>query len=91
MIRYRLSRTTWGSSFETIITLCSLAGHRRRRIEVSNDHDGEGKGDNVEHAAEKAWEDAKGKGKTPGLYEIKKIEVVTENPITEYRVKIKKV
>lgn len=41
-------------------------------------------------AAEKAWENAKGKGNAAGEYEIKKIFVVTENPIREYRVVIKK-
>ena len=63
---------------------------------MNGDHDGEGKalgGDAhaFAEAVKNAWEDAKAKGKSPGTYEIKKIEVVTSNPINEYRVKIKKV
>jgi hypothetical protein len=57
---------------------------------ANGDHDGEGHGPTFKDAAEAAWEDAKSKGKEPGLYDVKKIQVKTENPITEYRVQIKK-
>ena len=57
---------------------------------MNGDHDGEGTGKNLHEAAENAWEDAKKKGKSPGEYEIKKIFVTTVNPITEYKVRIKK-
>jgi hypothetical protein len=54
--------------------------------------EGDGKGLHFQDAVEDAWEDVKKKpGSTPGEYEVKQIVVVTENPITEYRVKIKKV
>jgi flavin-binding protein dodecin len=54
--------------------------------------EGEGKSRNsFQEALEDAWEDAKKKpGNTPGEYEVKKTVVVTENPIREYRVTIKK-
>ena len=55
------------------------------------DHDGEGTGHSIEEAANAAWEDAKGKGKDKGWYEIKTIEGKAQNPITEYKVKIKRV
>jgi hypothetical protein len=53
--------------------------------------EGEGTGKTLHEAAEKAWDDAKAKNNPKGWYEIKKIDVKTENPITEYRVKIKKI
>ena len=53
--------------------------------------EGDGTGPDLHAAAEKAWKNAKDKGNAEGWYEIKKIEVKTENPITEYRVKIKKI
>ena len=56
---------------------------------ADGDHDGEGTGLTFKDAADAAWEDAKHKGKQAGWYEVKKIEVRTENPIKEYRVKIK--
>jgi flavin-binding protein dodecin len=49
----------------------------------------DGKGKTLHDAAADAWDNAKKNGKQPGVFEIKKIEVVTENPIREYRVKIK--
>jgi hypothetical protein len=53
--------------------------------------EGEGKAPHFHEAVEAAWEDAKTKpGNTPGDYEVKKIIVVTENPIREYRVTVKK-
>lgn len=52
--------------------------------------EGEGRGPDFKAAAEKAWEDAKAKGNTPGEYRVKDIFVITENPIREYRVVIKK-
>jgi hypothetical protein len=50
----------------------------------------DGQGETLKDACNDAWEKAKGAGKDPGWYEIKKIEVRAENPIREYRVKIKK-
>ena len=58
---------------------------------MNGDHDGEGEGKTLQEAADKAWDDAKRKGKGTGWYEIKQIDVKAENPITEYRVKIKKI
>ena len=53
--------------------------------------EGEGKGRTLPEAVEDAWEDAKKKpGNTPGEYVVKKISVLTENPIREYKVTIKK-
>lgn len=57
---------------------------------MSAPDEGEGRGPDLKAAAEKAWENAKGKGNPTGEYEIKKIFVETENPIREYRVIIKK-
>ena len=50
----------------------------------------EGRDPDFHEATKKAWENAKSKGNEPGLYEIKRIIVETENPIREYRVTIKK-
>jgi hypothetical protein len=59
---------------------------------MSQDHDGEGSGKTIHEAAEKAWKDAKdNQHKTQGWYEIKTIEAKAQNPITEYKVKIKRV
>lgn len=58
--------------------------------QISEEYDGQGSGDTVEEAAGAAWQNAKDKGKDPGWYEIKKIEAKAENPITEYKVSIKK-
>lgn len=58
---------------------------------MANPDEGEGTGPDLHSAAENAWKDAKQKGNAKGWYEIKKIDVKTENPITEYRVKIKKI
>ena len=52
--------------------------------------EGDGKGPNFHSAAEDAWENAKAKGNDKGLFEVKSIVVKTDNPITEYRVKIKR-
>ena len=52
--------------------------------------EGEGKGPDLHSAANKAWDDAKSKGNKQGWFEIKKIEVKAENPITEYKVTIKR-
>lgn len=49
----------------------------------------DGQGPNLHAAAEKAWEKAKNAKKDPGWYEVKKIWVRTENPIGEYKVRIK--
>lgn len=49
----------------------------------------DGQGDTLHDAANDAWEKAKKAGKPKGWFEIKKIEVRTENPIREYRVRIK--
>jgi hypothetical protein len=57
---------------------------------VAAQDEGEGKGPTFDAAAKDAWENAKGKGNSPGTYEVKKIFVETENPIREYRVTIKK-
>lgn len=62
----------------------------RRRREMSAPDEGEGRGPDLKTAADRAWDDAKGKGNPPGEYEIKKIFVEAENPIREYRVVIKK-
>ena len=53
--------------------------------------EGEGTAPDFHEAVKAAWENAKTKpGNTPGDYEVKKIFVVTENPIREYRVTVKK-
>jgi len=53
--------------------------------------EGEGRAPHFQEAVEEAWKDAKRKpGNAPGEYEVKKIVVLTENPIREYRVTIKK-
>ena len=53
--------------------------------------EGEGKGPDFKSAArEGGWENAKAKGNDKGLFEVKSIVVKTDNPITEYRVKIKR-
>ena len=49
----------------------------------------DGQGKTLDDAADDAWKKAKKDGKQPGWFEVKKIEVRTENPIGEYRVKIK--
>ena len=49
----------------------------------------DGHGATLEDAAGDAWEKAKREGKAGGWFEIKKIEVRTEKPIREYKVKIK--
>ncbi len=43
------------------------------------------KGDTFEAATDDAWKKAKDHGKEPGLYKVKHIFVLTENPIREYR------
>lgn len=53
--------------------------------------EGEGKGPDLKTAADRAWDNAKGKGNHQGWFEVKKIEVRAENPITEYKVTIKRV
>jgi flavin-binding protein dodecin len=55
-----------------------------------DEYDGVGSGGSVEEAANSAWQNAKDRGKDAGWYEIKKIEAHAENPITEYKVSIKK-
>ena len=57
---------------------------------MSAPDEGEGKGPDFKTAAENAWENAKSKNNPKGEYEVKKIFVLTENPIREYRVIIKK-
>ena len=52
-----------------------------------DEHDGKGKPFDV--AVENAWNEAKGKAQGPGWYEVKKVWVRTENPIREYKVRIK--
>jgi hypothetical protein len=65
-------------------------GHHQGGAAVSNQADEfDGHGRTLEEAASDAWEKAKGAGKAGGWFEIKKIEVRTENPIREYKVKIK--
>jgi flavin-binding protein dodecin len=59
--------------------------------QVSDEYDGQGNGATLEEAAGAAWQNAKDRGKDIGWYEVKKIEVLAENPITEYKVTIKKV
>jgi flavin-binding protein dodecin len=49
----------------------------------------DGQGPTLHDAANNAWDKAKNAGKDKGWFEIKKIEVRCENPIREYRVKIK--
>ena len=70
--------------------LAREAGTTEEATMSAND-EGEGKGPDLKSAAEAAWENAKGKGNDKGWYEIKKIDVRTENPIREYRVTIKKI
>jgi hypothetical protein len=50
----------------------------------------EGRGPDLKSAAEDAWRNAKREGDPAGEYEVKKIFVVADNPIREYRVVIKK-
>lgn len=58
---------------------------------MSAPDEGEGTGDDFKTAAENAWKDAKeNKHLQPGWFDVKKIEVRTENPIREYKVTIKK-
>ncbi len=64
---------------------------RVTELQPSDEYDGEGSGENVEEATGAAWQNAKDRGKASGWYEIKKIEVKAENPITEYKVKIKQI
>ena len=54
--------------------------------------EGEGKAPHFQEAVEEAWKNRKTKtpGDAPGEYEVKKIVVVTENPIREYRVTIRR-
>ena len=78
------------ASFETISTLCSRAAGSTEGGDVAASDEGEGNGPDLKTAAENAWADAKRKNNPAGEYEIKKIFVVTENPIREYRVAIKK-
>ena len=57
---------------------------------MSAPDEGEGKGPDFKSAAEEAWKNAKSKNNPPGEYKVKDIFVITENPIREYRVIIKK-
>jgi hypothetical protein len=52
--------------------------------------EGEGNGSDLHSAANEAWKNAKSKGNKEGWFEIKRIEVKAENPITEYKVTIKR-
>jgi len=52
--------------------------------------EGEGRDPDLKKALDKAWQDAKNKGNDPGWFDVKKVEVKAENPITEYRVTIKR-
>ena len=49
----------------------------------------DGDGDTFEKAAHAAWEEAKKKGKTPQWFEVKKTWIYLENPIGEYKIRIK--
>jgi hypothetical protein len=56
-----------------------------------DEYDGEGSGSTLPEAINAAWEDAKRNNKGDGYYEVKKIQIKAENPITEYKASIKKV
>jgi hypothetical protein len=49
----------------------------------------DGQGATFHDAADDAWKKAKAAGKGPGWFEVKKIEIRCDNPIREYKVKIK--
>ncbi len=53
----------------------------------NDEYDGDGK--TFEEAAHAAWVKAKAKGKNPQWFEVKKTWVFLENPIGEYKVRIK--
>ena len=49
----------------------------------------DGDGDSFHAALDAAWGEAKRKGKSAGWFEVKKTWVFGENPIGEYKVRIK--
>jgi ribosomal protein S5 len=51
---------------------------------MNDDVRGQGKAGKLKDAIEAAWEDAKAKGAGPGTYEIKSIQIETNNPIHSY-------